>query len=163
MIIMQTEDARKRREYIESNKLAKVIWGYDHGDTVCVQYHPKGIKGMPPEIKMNMLFDSPTNVNRRNDARNRFPCSHLRQSYTTQNPLFTMACMRLKSQAIHPRNGTCFAPLTGRLYSPPRARRCWTRGGRQAMGGGVRSGKKSRSPRFYQCPTGLHERARGTA
>ncbi|KAF2117345.1 hypothetical protein BDV96DRAFT_571935 [Lophiotrema nucula] len=45
MIIMQTEDARKRREYIESKGLSKVIWGYDHGDTVCVQYHPKGIKG----------------------------------------------------------------------------------------------------------------------
>lgn len=45
MIIMQTEDAKKRREYIESKGLSKVIWGYDHGDTVCVQYHPKGIKG----------------------------------------------------------------------------------------------------------------------
>lgn len=46
MVIMQTEDARKRREYIESKGLSKVIWGYDHGDTVCVQYHPKGIKGI---------------------------------------------------------------------------------------------------------------------
>ena len=45
MIIMQTEDARKRRTYIEEKGLGKVIWGYDHGDTVCVQYHPKGIKG----------------------------------------------------------------------------------------------------------------------
>jgi hypothetical protein len=45
MIIMQTEDARKRREYIESKGLAKVVWGYDHGDVVCVQYHPKGIMG----------------------------------------------------------------------------------------------------------------------
>lgn len=45
MIIMQTEDAKKRRENIEANGLAKVIYDYDHGDTVCVQYHPKGIKG----------------------------------------------------------------------------------------------------------------------
>ncbi|KAF2009478.1 hypothetical protein BU24DRAFT_75694 [Aaosphaeria arxii CBS 175.79] len=51
MIIMQTEDARKRREFIEKNSLSKVIWGYDHGDTVCVQYHPKGIKGgVIPEL-----------------------------------------------------------------------------------------------------------------
>ncbi|KAF2275324.1 uncharacterized protein EI97DRAFT_400161 [Westerdykella ornata] len=51
MIIMQTEDARKRREYIESKNLAKVIWSYDHGDSVCVQYHPKGIKGgIMPEL-----------------------------------------------------------------------------------------------------------------
>ncbi|KAF2713899.1 hypothetical protein K504DRAFT_399505 [Pleomassaria siparia CBS 279.74] len=51
MIIMQTEDARKRRAHIEAEGLAKVIWGYDHGDTVCVQYHPKGTKGgMMPEL-----------------------------------------------------------------------------------------------------------------
>lgn len=45
MVIMQTEDAKKRREYIESEKLGKVIWGYEHDDVVCVQYHPKGTKG----------------------------------------------------------------------------------------------------------------------
>ncbi|KAJ4339754.1 hypothetical protein N0V87_002954 [Didymella glomerata] len=45
MIIMQTEDAKKRREYIESKGLAKVIISQEHGDTVFVQYHPKGIKG----------------------------------------------------------------------------------------------------------------------
>jgi hypothetical protein len=45
MIIMQTEDAKKRREYIEENGLAKVIFGHEHGDVVLVQYHPKGIKG----------------------------------------------------------------------------------------------------------------------
>lgn len=45
MIIMQTEDAKKRRQYIESQGLAKVITAQDHGDTVVVQYHPKGIKG----------------------------------------------------------------------------------------------------------------------
>lgn len=45
MIIMQTEDARTRRKNIEEKNLARVIFGYDHGDTVCVQYHPKGIKG----------------------------------------------------------------------------------------------------------------------
>ncbi|KAH7397203.1 hypothetical protein BKA66DRAFT_508985 [Pyrenochaeta sp. MPI-SDFR-AT-0127] len=51
MIIMQTEDAKKRREYIEAAGLAKVIFGHEHDDAVCVQYHPKGIKGgMMPEL-----------------------------------------------------------------------------------------------------------------
>ncbi|KAF1347351.1 hypothetical protein EJ07DRAFT_169761 [Lizonia empirigonia] len=51
MIIMQTEDAKKRRQYIESNGLSKVITSQEHGDTVFVQYHPKGIKGgMMPEL-----------------------------------------------------------------------------------------------------------------
>lgn len=45
MIIMQTEDARRRREYIEAKDLSKVITSHEHGDTVLVQYHPKGIKG----------------------------------------------------------------------------------------------------------------------
>lgn len=51
MIIMQTEDARKRREHIEANGLAKVIFGYEHNDAVCVQYHPKGIKGSSPALR----------------------------------------------------------------------------------------------------------------
>lgn len=46
MIIMQTEDAKTRRQHIESKGLAKVITSQEHGDTVFVQYHPKGIKGM---------------------------------------------------------------------------------------------------------------------
>jgi hypothetical protein len=45
MIIMQTENATKRRQYIESQGLAKVITAQEHGNTVFVQYHPKGIKG----------------------------------------------------------------------------------------------------------------------
>lgn len=45
MIIMQTEDAKERRDWIESKGLAKVIVSQEHGDTVFVQYHPKGIKG----------------------------------------------------------------------------------------------------------------------
>jgi aromatic ring-opening dioxygenase LigB subunit len=45
MIIMQTEDANKRREYIEEKGLGKVIFRHEHGDVTCVQYHPKGIKG----------------------------------------------------------------------------------------------------------------------
>lgn len=45
MIIMQTEDAKMRRQYIESKGLSKVITSQEHGDTVFVQYHPKGIKG----------------------------------------------------------------------------------------------------------------------
>ncbi|KAF2641192.1 hypothetical protein P280DRAFT_399231 [Massarina eburnea CBS 473.64] len=51
MIIMQTEDAKKRREYIEDKGLSKVIWGYEHDDVTCVQYHPRGLKGgMMPEL-----------------------------------------------------------------------------------------------------------------
>lgn len=51
MIIMQTLDAPARREYIESNKLAKVIFAHKLEESVCIQYHPKGIKGgMMPEL-----------------------------------------------------------------------------------------------------------------
>lgn len=51
MIIMQTTDAKARRSYIESKGLSKVIWGHEHDGAVCVQYHPKGIKGgMMPEL-----------------------------------------------------------------------------------------------------------------
>lgn len=45
MIIMQNEDAAARRKYIESRKLAKVIFSHSHGDSECIQYHPKGIAG----------------------------------------------------------------------------------------------------------------------
>lgn len=46
MIIMQTEDALTRRSYIESNKLGKAIFTHELEESVCVQYHPKGIKGI---------------------------------------------------------------------------------------------------------------------
>ena len=45
MIIMQTEDAEKRRAYIVKNDLAKVITYGPGKDHTLVQYHPKGIKG----------------------------------------------------------------------------------------------------------------------
>ena len=45
MIIMQTRDAAARRKYIESNKLAKVIFSHSHDDAECIQYHPKSIAG----------------------------------------------------------------------------------------------------------------------
>ncbi|KAF1850320.1 uncharacterized protein K460DRAFT_270888 [Cucurbitaria berberidis CBS 394.84] len=62
MIIMQTEDAKERREYIEKKGLAKVIFDYEHDDAVCVQYHPKGIKGgMMPELDSHEpRADNPT-------------------------------------------------------------------------------------------------------
>ncbi|EOA88309.1 uncharacterized protein SETTUDRAFT_107956 [Exserohilum turcica Et28A] len=51
MIIMQTEDAEKRRDHIKANNLARVIFEQQHEDAVCVQYHPKDIKGgMIPEL-----------------------------------------------------------------------------------------------------------------
>ena len=45
MIIMQTEDAKKRCKYIEAKKLGKVIFEHEYPDSICIQYHPKGIKG----------------------------------------------------------------------------------------------------------------------
>ena len=45
MLIMMGEDGEKRRKYIEEKGLAKVIWNHRDGDSVMVQYHPKGIKG----------------------------------------------------------------------------------------------------------------------
>jgi len=45
MIIMQTSDAAARRSYLETQGLAKVIFSYEGDDFVCVQYHPKSIKG----------------------------------------------------------------------------------------------------------------------
>ncbi|KAF9884890.1 hypothetical protein FE257_000957 [Aspergillus nanangensis] len=51
MIIMQTVDAPARRKYIESSGLSKVIFSHSHGDSHCIQYHPKGIPGgMMPEL-----------------------------------------------------------------------------------------------------------------
>jgi hypothetical protein len=50
MIIMQNLNASTRRKHIESLG-HKTIWGYEHDDVACVQYHPKGIKGgMMPEL-----------------------------------------------------------------------------------------------------------------
>jgi hypothetical protein len=48
MIIMQTSDAVGRREYIQKKGLGKVIFTHETGDSVCVQYHPKGIRGTSP-------------------------------------------------------------------------------------------------------------------
>jgi hypothetical protein len=45
MVIMQTEDAEKRRAYILKNGLASVITHSAGRDHTLVQYHPKGIKG----------------------------------------------------------------------------------------------------------------------
>ena len=47
MIIMQTADAIARKSFIESKKLAKVIYFHAKDDACCIQYHPKGIKGVP--------------------------------------------------------------------------------------------------------------------
>ncbi|OCL14231.1 hypothetical protein AOQ84DRAFT_309289, partial [Glonium stellatum] len=62
MIIMQTEDAARRREYIESKELAKVIFSHEQDDAICVQYHPKGIKGgIMPELDSHRV--TPQNPN----------------------------------------------------------------------------------------------------
>jgi hypothetical protein len=54
MIIMQTEDAIARRDYLQSNKLANVIFSHESEESVCIQYHPKGIKGMLLEDSCNV-------------------------------------------------------------------------------------------------------------
>jgi hypothetical protein len=51
MIIMQNSDGLKRRKYIESKGLTKVIFSHYEPHYHCTQYHPKGIKGgMMPEL-----------------------------------------------------------------------------------------------------------------
>ena len=45
MIIMQTVDALARKAYIESERLSSVIFCHETEDSICVQYHPKGIRG----------------------------------------------------------------------------------------------------------------------
>jgi len=45
MIIMQTVDALARKSYIEFAGLGKVIFCHETEDSVCVQYHPKGLRG----------------------------------------------------------------------------------------------------------------------
>jgi hypothetical protein len=46
MIIMQTVDALARKSYIESKGFSKVIFFHETEDSTCVQYHPKGFRGM---------------------------------------------------------------------------------------------------------------------
>jgi hypothetical protein len=51
MMIMQTSDAASRRTYLETNNLLKVIFSHESKDSICIQYHPKGIPGgMMPEL-----------------------------------------------------------------------------------------------------------------
>ena len=45
MIIMQNADAIVQRRLLEEQGLAKVVFSHQYEDSVCVQYHPKGIKG----------------------------------------------------------------------------------------------------------------------
>lgn len=45
MIIMQTQDAPKRKKHVLDKGLGKVILEHDGPDSHVVQYHPKGIKG----------------------------------------------------------------------------------------------------------------------
>ncbi|KIW07617.1 hypothetical protein, variant 3 [Verruconis gallopava] len=62
MIIMQNLNAQKRRQYIESKKLSKVIFEHVHDDVTCIQYHPKGIKGgMMPELDSHAATEANPN------------------------------------------------------------------------------------------------------
>jgi hypothetical protein len=59
MIIMQTSSAIQRREYLQSNNLTKVIFEHNLEDSVCIQYHPKGIKGgVIPELDSHFPGES---------------------------------------------------------------------------------------------------------
>jgi hypothetical protein len=50
MIIMQSLPSPHRQQHITSLGHKK-IWGYEHDDAICAQYHPKLIKGgMMPEL-----------------------------------------------------------------------------------------------------------------
>ncbi|KAE9380564.1 hypothetical protein N431DRAFT_552700 [Stipitochalara longipes BDJ] len=51
MIIMQTASAIARRDYLTSHSLAEVIFEHKTEESVCIQYHPKTIKGgVIPEL-----------------------------------------------------------------------------------------------------------------
>lgn len=65
MIIMQTLDAMARRRYIESNKLAKVIFAHELEDSVCIQYHPRGIFG---RLSLSQGRKKRSLINRRHDS-----------------------------------------------------------------------------------------------
>ncbi|KAF4632994.1 hypothetical protein G7Y89_g5126 [Cudoniella acicularis] len=59
MVIMQTVNANAQRKYLEGNGLAKVIFMHETEGSVCVQYHPKGIKGgMIPELDSHHPYPS---------------------------------------------------------------------------------------------------------
>jgi len=47
MITMQTLDAMARKKFVEEKGLGKVIFVHEveGGESVCVQYHPKGVAG----------------------------------------------------------------------------------------------------------------------
>ncbi|KAH6679096.1 hypothetical protein B0J14DRAFT_579997 [Halenospora varia] len=62
MIIMQTSDAIARRKYLEGNGMAKVIFTHETEGSVCIQYHPKGIKGgVIPELDSHHTSSSNPN------------------------------------------------------------------------------------------------------
>jgi hypothetical protein len=54
MIIMQTADALARKAHVESHTLTKVIFCHEKEDSVCVQYHPKGIRGTVGTISVSL-------------------------------------------------------------------------------------------------------------
>jgi hypothetical protein len=56
MIIMQTHSAIARRDYLQSHNLARVIFEHELEESVCMQYHPKGIKGgVMPELDSHFI------------------------------------------------------------------------------------------------------------
>jgi hypothetical protein len=68
MLIMQTADAAARRSYLEEKGLAKVIFSHEGDDFVCVQYHPKGMKGADPCTAYCIGHHQLTGLYRRHDA-----------------------------------------------------------------------------------------------
>lgn len=104
MIIMQTDDAKKRREHIESQGLARVIFYHEHNDAICVQYHPKGIKGaLASECHIVSRAAQLTEA-RWCDPGARQPPGPPKQSKPRSIAFFSMACMRAGSQGLLPRH-----------------------------------------------------------
>ena len=59
MIIMQNDDAVKRRKMIEANGAAKVIYAHESEYAHCIQYHPMGIPGsVMPELDSHRVAGS---------------------------------------------------------------------------------------------------------
>jgi len=58
MIIMQTASAIARRDHLTFSNQAKTILSHELEDSVCIQYHPKGIKGgVIPELDSHFPKD----------------------------------------------------------------------------------------------------------
>lgn len=151
MIIMQTDDAKKRQQYIELRGLARVITAQEHSDTVFVQYHPKGVKGQSiqsPEAQY-------AHRRRWYDAGARQPRGNSQQPYAFKIALLTLARMRIRLQDVSSQNETVRPPLARGLYTAAPVWRLRPRSSCTAVGEYIWCGAESRPSGFHQCAAGL--------